>query len=435
MSQQPPLCVGLALAMSWLTKSGWRRPDSQVENIFSIQDYIALTQQAEAAKLDFVFRPDTLFLPPEMVGREPGFSSLDSMVLLSAIASATDKIGLVSTASTTFNPPYVIARQLQSLNWVSQGRAGWNIVTALDGQSNFGQQSLPPSEQRYAMADEFTQVVRQLWQSYPASALRFDRESGQFANEQQVQAIDHQGNYFAVKGPLNVPHYPGGEIPLFQAGASPWGRDFAAKVATGIFAATPDLEAGIALRTDLRARAEKYGRNPNDIKVLPGLSLYLAPSREQANALYEATHTSLTPERKLAYVTQHLGVDFTGLDLATPITLSMLPQPSEQVLSHTHTHLLRSFIARESPTLATLLQRPEVMGSAHWLVVGTAQDAVESIKARVLAGAADGFIAVPGGSRQSAQLFFEQVMPMLADQGWFRREYQGSTLREHLGLA
>ncbi len=434
MSQQSELCVGLALAMSWLTKSGWRRADSQVEQLFSVSDYIDLTKQAEAAKLDFVFRPDTLFLPTEMVAQEPGFSSLDPMVLLSAIATATTHIGLVSTASTTFNPPYVVARQLQSLNWLSQGRAGWNIVTALDGQYNFGQQAMLPSELRYQVAAEFTDVVQKLWRSYPNDALLYDRQSGNFAAAEKVQAIDHQGEHFAVKGPLNVPQYPSGDIPLFQAGASPWGRDFAAKVANAIFAATPDLQAGIELRQDMRRRAQQHGRNPDDIKVLPGLSLYLADDYEQALALYQSTHTTLTHERKLAYLAKHLDVDFSELALSDHIHADMLPSIQQNVHSHTHTQLLRQFIERETPTLEQLLTRPEVMGSSHWLVIGTPQDAVDSIVERVEAGAADGFIAVPGGSRQSAALFFDHVMPMLQQRGLFRSEYQGTTLREHLNL-
>ncbi|WP_456295299.1 NtaA/DmoA family FMN-dependent monooxygenase [Vibrio sp. AK197] len=433
MSRPAPLCIGLALAMSWLTKSGWRREDSQVEHLFSIDDYIQLAKQAEAAKLDFVFRPDTLFLPMEMVGTEPGFSSLDPMVLLAALATATSKIGLVSTASTTFNPPYVVARQLQSLNWLSQGRIGWNIVTAIDGQTNFGQQNLMASKQRYEMAAEFTEVVQKLWNSYPDDALTFDRQSGEFANSNKVQAINHHGDFFDVQGPLNVPQYPSGNIPLFQAGASPWGRDFAAKVANAIFAATPDLHAGIELRNDLRQRAALQGRNADDIKVLPGLSLYLAETRQQAEDLYYQTHTSLTREKKLAYLQKNLGVDFSALEDTQPITVDMLPK-LDAVRSHTHTNLLTRFIERESPTLEHLLTRPEVMGSAHWLVIGTPEDAVESIKQRVEAGAADGFIAVPGGSRQSAQLFFDQVIPLLAKAGLSRTEYQGSTLCEHLGL-
>ncbi len=433
MSRPAPLCIGLALAMSWLTKSGWRREDSQVEHLFSIDDYIQLAKQAEAAKLDFVFRPDTLFLPMEMVGTEPGFSSLDPMVLLAALATATSKIGLVSTASTTFNPPYVVARQLQSLNWLSQGRIGWNIVTAIDGQTNFGQQNLMASKQRYEMAAEFTEVVQKLWNSYPDDALTFDRQSGEFANSNKVQAINHRGDFFNVQGPLNVPQYPSGNIPLFQAGASPWGRDFAAKVANAIFAATPDLHAGIELRNDLRQRAALQGRNADDIKVLPGLSLYLAETRQQAEDLYYQTHTSLTREKKLAYLQKNLGVDFSALEDTQPITVDMLPK-LDAVRSHTHTNLLTRFIERESPTLEHLLTRPEVMGSAHWLVIGTPEDAVESIKQRVEAGAADGFIAVPGGSRQSAQLFFDQVIPLLAKAGLSRTEYQGSTLCEHLGL-
>ncbi|MCG6450999.1 LLM class flavin-dependent oxidoreductase, partial [Vibrio parahaemolyticus] len=150
--------------------------DSGVERMYDTDVYVELAQRAERAKLDFLFRPDTLFLATHAVATEPGFSSLDPMVLLATLARETTHIGLVSTASTTFNPPYVVARQLQSLNWVTQGRAGWNIVTAIDGQQNFGQQTMLPSEARYQKAREFTDVVLQLWNSYPSSAIKADKQ-------------------------------------------------------------------------------------------------------------------------------------------------------------------------------------------------------------------------------------------------------------------
>ncbi|MBG0757047.1 NtaA/DmoA family FMN-dependent monooxygenase [Vibrio cidicii] len=434
MSQKPQLCIGMALAMSWLSRNGWRRAESEVEKLLSIDAYIQLTQKAEAAKLDFVFRPDTLFLKKEFLASEPGFTSFDPMVLLAAIAPHTQRIGLVATASTTFNPPYVVARQLQSLHWVTQGRAGWNIVTALEGQQNFGEEQMMPSYERYQKAAEFLQTVLKLWQSYPYSALRMDKASGQFADTRAIVTINHNETYFAVQGPLNVPSHPSGQMPLFQAGSSDHGRAFAAQVADAIFAATPDLEAGVELKQDLARRALQSGRNPDAIKVLPGLSLYLAESREQAEALFRQTQQSDNFTKSFNYLHEALGVDFSKWPMEKPITLQHLPKQQRQVRSQTHSDLLRRLIERESPSLQELLTRPEVIGSSHWLVVGTVQDAYESIVQRVQAGAADGFIAVPGGSLSSLNLFFDQLMPMLSANGWFRSEYQGTTLREHLNL-
>ncbi len=432
MKSDHKICVGMALAMSWLNRNGWRKSDSGIENLFSIQHYIELAQRAEKAKLDFVFRPDTLFLTREHLAHEPGFSSMDPFVLLSAIASHTQKIGLVATASTTFNPPYVTARQLQSLHWASNGRAGWNIVTAIDGQQNFGLARLMPSQQRYQKADEFLQVVGKLWNSYPHQALIFDKERGVFADIDKVNEIKHHGDYFDVQGPLNIPGHNAGRIPLFQAGASEHGRNFAAKVADAVFAATPDIESGIELKQDIAQRAHALGRTRNSVKILPGLSLYLADTKKQARELFSETHACQSKTRQLAYVKETIGIDLSELPDDFPITAEMLPEQKPQVRSQTHTDLLKRLIIRDKPTVKDLLSRPEVIGSAHWLVVGTAEDAYQSIIQRVEAGAADGFIAVPGGSIQSLNLFFDQLMPMLSERGLFRHEYDGNTLLEHL---
>ncbi|XAW90589.1 NtaA/DmoA family FMN-dependent monooxygenase [Vibrio sp. CDRSL-10 TSBA] len=394
MSSPKPLCIGMALAVSWLTKNGWRRADSGIERLYDTDLYVELARRAERAKLDFLFRPDTLFLATHAVATEPGFSSLDPMVLLATVARETEYIGLVATASTTFNPPYVVARQLQSLNWVTKGRVGWNVVTAIDGHQNFGHASMMPSEDRYLKAREFTDVVRRLWNSYPHEAIHADKTNGDYADTSQIQAINHQGDYFKVQGPLNVPRYPGGDIPLFQAGASDSGRQFAAGIADAIFAATPDIEAGVELRADLQRRALQQGRPSDAVKVLPGLSLYLAHTREEAEALHRETHASIDIARKYAYVQEALGIDLSQLPLKQRISAEMLPAQPTQVRSQTHSQLLRRLIERESPTVEALLQRPEVIGSAHWIVIGTVEDAFNSIIERVQAGAADGFIAV-----------------------------------------
>ncbi len=178
----------------------------------------------------------------------------------------------------------MVARQLQSLHWVSNGRAGWNIVTALQGHENFGLEAMPGADERYARAAEFTRLVHDLWASYPNQALLLDRENGRYADRSQVHPVDHAGEYFRVRGPLNLPAFGKARIPLVQAGASDTGRDFAASVADLVFAPTPDKDAALELRRDLSQRARRHGRRPEDIRLLPGLSLYLAPTREQARS-------------------------------------------------------------------------------------------------------------------------------------------------------
>lgn len=434
MTMNRQLCIGLSLSATWMNGNGWRHQDSGVENLFASDFYVDLAKMAEKAKLDFVFKPDSLFLNCDLLDKSPGFSSLDPIVLLTSVARETERIGLVATASTIFNPPYVVARQLQSLHWISNGRAGWNIVTSIDGSENFDHSPMPSSEERYTKAFEFTDVVQKLWRSYPNEALIMNRASGKFVDKEMVSPINHSGKYFSVKGPINVPAHGSGDIPLFQAGASTWGRNFAASVANAIFAATPDIASGIELRDDLRKRAKDHHRYPDDIRVLPGMYFFLGKTRSEAYDLYKEAHAHLSMSHRYKVVQSILGMDISNLPLDQPITADLLPDTDMPVRSRTHADLLRRLIVQQKPTVEELLSRPEVVGSAHWVVVGTAEDALKEIVEWFEAGAMDGLIALPGGSFQSLQLFFDELMPMLVEKGLFRDEYKGRTLREHLGI-
>lgn len=428
------LCIGLSLAPTWLTGNGWRRADSQVEQIYLSEFYTGLARQAEAAKLDFLFRPDSLFLDPAVLNHTPGFSSLDPTLLMAALAQETSRIGLVTTASTTFNQPYLVARLIQSLHWLSKGRAGWNIVTALDGHENFSEAKMLSADDRYDKAQEFTDLVQALWRSYPRDALLADRAAGHYADTDRIRPIDHAGRFFRVKGPLNTPAADYGRVPLLQAGASDRGRAFAAGVADAIFAANPDIESGVELRRDIQARCQCLGRAASAVKVLPGLSLFLGRTRQEARDLYQQTHSELSLERRYRYLQDVLGLDLRQLPADQPVSPALLPQEPGPVRSRTHAQLLHRLIERDQPTVAELLQRPEASSSAHWLLVGTADDAVDAIQARIEAGAADGFVALPGGAVDSLHGFLDEVVPRLVDRGLFRKEYTGTTFAEHLGL-
>lgn len=432
MTPSKKLHIGMSLAPTWLSGDAWRRADSGVEGLYGSDFYLDVALRAEQAKLDFAFLPDSLFLNTGLLASGTGFASLDPTLLLASIAGETSRIGLLSTASTTFFPPYIVARQIQSLNWLSNGRAGWNIVTALDGNANFGLSEMPSPEERYARAAEFTQVVRQLWESFPYEALKLDRKSGLFADADLVKPVDHEGSFFNVKGPLNLPRYGKTRIPLVQAGASGAGRDFASSVADAIFASTPDKAAAVDLRADLRKRAEQRGRKGDDIRVLPGLSLYLAPTRAEAEELFAETNARVSRDRCLATVLEMTGLDLCDWPAKRQVKATDLPPPPETVRSRTHSQLLRRMIERDEPAVEDLLRRPEVIGSAHWLVVGTPSDAVAQIKDWAAAGAIDGFVAFPGGSLDAVRLLLEQVVPALGDLGHFRKDYSGSTFFEHL---
>lgn len=434
MPARNPLHIGLSLSPTWLSGEAWRRADSGVENLFETEFYVDIARRAEAAKLDFVFRPDTLYLDRAALEKGPGFASLDPTILLAAIAGETTHIGLLTTASTTFYPPFLIARQLLSLDRISQGRAGWNVVTALDGHDNFGLEKMPSTEERYARAGEAVEAVKRLWQSFPNEALALDRERGLFAHPQRVHPIDFKGDFYKIAGPLNLPAREGARIPIVQAGASDRGRDFAARVADAVFAATPDREAAIELRGDLRRRAKVSGRGADAVRILPGLNLFLAENRQEAEDLFTQTHARIDTARKLASIAEMTGLDLEHWPEDRRITADDLPPPPATVRSRTHSDLLRRLIARDEPRLADLLKRPEVIGSAHWRIIGTPEDAYREIADWAAADAIDGFVAVPGGSTGSMHQFLNHLVPRLAQAGLCRTAYSGTYFADHLGL-
>lgn len=426
------LNIGMSLAPTWLSGNGWRRSDSGTDNMLGAEFFIDIAHRAEAAKLDFVFRPDTMFVNMALLGKGGGFASLDPTVLLAALARETLKIGLLSTVSTMFMPPYILARQMMSLHWLSQGRAGWNIVTALDGNQNFGLDAMPSSEDRYDRAHEYVEVVRLLWESYPEKAMVRDRETGMMSDPSLIRPIDHEGRHFKVKGPLNIPAFGRAPVPLVQAGASQAGRQFASRFADAIFASTPDMQAAIEFRRDLRARAAAQGRSADDIRLLPGLSLFLGASRAEAMDLFEATHAGADRGRKLSHVLNLIGLDLSDWPGDRHVTITDLPHPFATRGSQTHAELLRRLIAREDLTVSQLLERPEVNGSGHWRIIGTVEDALLEISQWVDEGAIDGFVLTPGGSTGCMHLALEQLMPALSDAGLLRPDYSGDTFAHHL---
>lgn len=426
------LIAGLSLASTWLSGSAWRRADSQVERHDSVEFYEELARRAERACLDFVFRPDTVFLDPASQAQGPGTSALDPTLLLACVARATRHIGVVTTMSTSFQEPFHIARTLETLQVISAGRAAWNLVTGLEGQGNFGHRSFLEAAARYQQAEESLQVVQALWRSFPAQALRLERDSGRYADVQTIQPIHHKGPHFQVEGPLTLPAGRYGRVPIFQAGASEEGRAFAARHADAVFAATPTRDVAKELRAELRRLAVQAGRAEHDVRVLPGLSLYLADSRSEAQVLFERAHAHLGRAQRLAKLASILGVAVEGLPGDRRLGLEDFPEAAQPVRSRTHAELLRRRIASERPTLDALLHLPEVVSSAHWQVVGTPADAVEQILAWQAADAIDGLIALPGGSLGSLDLFLGQVVPRLQSTGCLRASYAGSSLLDQL---
>ena len=432
MTLRPKLCIGMSLAPTWLSLEGWRLPDSKIEGLYSSDFALEIAKRAEAAHLDFVFRPDASFLPLPIMEQSFGFSSLDPTLLMTSVARETKKIGLITTISTTFGHPYLTARQLMSLHWLSHGRAGWNVVTALQGNENFGQADMPSSEVRYARAVEFTEVVQRLWASFPSEALLVDREAGRYADTDLILPIHHRGANFAVQGPLNLPAWPGPRLPLMQAGGSKFGIDFAGQVADMVFAMAPDLASASQMRAELSARAIAHRRKPRDIRMLPGLSLYLGDTREEARALFQATHARVNRAQRVARLREATGLDLSHWPDDRRVTAADLSPDLGPGQSRQHRDMLRQIITDTTPTAAELLARPEILTSVHWQIIGTVDDAFAEITRWFAAGAIDGFIAVPGGAPRSLDLTLDALIPRLAEAGLFRKAYRGDTLLAHL---
>lgn len=283
------LMVGLSLAPTWLKYDDWRRADSRVEQLLDLEFYRSLAVAADAAPIEFLFMPASARLETSVLEQTGGFSGLDTLVLGSALAAVTERIRIVPTVHTGFDDPYPTARRIQTLHQISSGRAGWNAVTAFGGLENHGHLTVADApETSNDRAIEFIEVVRSLWRSYPSDALVLDRTTGRFADADRVQPIDHEGDHFSVAGPLTTPAYSGREPMLVTAGASEAWIGWAARLADAVFVHCPDIEAAMTIRSALRRAADGAGRDPDELRVLPGIDLCLADSVSAARSIREA---------------------------------------------------------------------------------------------------------------------------------------------------
>ncbi len=408
----------------------WLDPEIPGDASVDIDWYIQQAQLAEAAKIDHVFIVDSQFITPDS---PPHYlNRLEPLTLLSALATRTERIGLVGTATTSYNSPYNLARRFASLDVISRGRAGWNVVTSGDAGTagNYGLDEHYDYATRYGRAAEHIEVARALWDSYEDDAFPRDRESGVFLNPDRLHATDHRGEYFAVAGPLNIQRSPQGQPVVFQAGDSDEGRDLGAKYAEGIFTHASDLDRNRAFSDDIKGRARAFGRDPEHVLILPGAKIVVGDTDDDARRV-EAEHHALSHsfERALAELGRPFGWhDFRQYDLDAPFP---------DVLSHAE----RSFKTQATQIVElarskdlTLRQVVETLAAPRRSpFVGTAETVADTLEEWFRAGAADGFniyLTHPSQFRR----FADEVLPILRERGLARREYEGTTLREHLGL-
>jgi len=409
--------------------SAWRHPDAVADASINVDYVIELARRAERAKIDFLFVADGLYITPQSI---PHFlNRFEPITLLSALALVTRNIGLVATLSTSYSEPFTVARQFASLDHLSGGRGGWNVVTSpLEGSAkNFSRATHPEHDERYRVASEYLRVVTGLWDSWEKDAFVRDKASGEFFAADKLHTLNHKGQYFSVQGPLNVGRSPQGRPVIFQAGASEAGKAFAAEAADAIYTRHSSLEQARAFREDVRRRLEARGRNADDIRVFQGISVIIGDTPEEAERRYQQTAELVTIDKALEYLGRYFEHhDFSQYALDEPFP--EIGELGENSFRSTTDNIKR--YARERGL--TLRQVALEEATPRPSFIGTAAAVAEGLAQWFLEGAADGFI-VRGGTPTAFDDFVDQVIPLLQARGLYRQEYEGETLRENLGLA
>jgi FMN-dependent oxidoreductase (nitrilotriacetate monooxygenase family) len=413
-------------------EASWRLPGSDPMAHIDGGYHERLARIAEAAKFDSVFLADSPVLWNDPDRRPSG--RLEPVMLLTALARATRRIGLIATASTSYNDPYNLARRFASLDHISGGRAGWNIVTTAgdDAARNFGLEAQPAHAERYERAAEFVEVSRKLWDSWEDDAILADAGRGVHADPARVHTIDHAGRFFRVRGPLNLPRSPQGHPVLVQAGSSQDGRAFAARYAEAVFTAQQTLADGQAFYADLKRRAAAAGRDPDGVKILPGIVPVLGSTEAEARALDAELDRLIGAEAARDRLARLLDVEPHRLALDQELPSGLRPE-EEIEGSRSRYALIVELARRERLTVRQLIGRLGG-GRGHRTFAGTPEQVAETIEDWYTQGAADGFNVMPAVLPSGLELFAEHVVPILQRRGLMRREYEGATLREHYGL-
>lgn len=409
--------------------AGWRTL-ANTKSIVDLSFFTEIARIAERGKLDAVFLSDAVALRGHAQGPS---QALEPTVLLTALAGVTRQIGLIGTASTTFNDPYNLARRFASVDHLSAGRVAWNAVTTYDPEAaaNFSMARAPDKLERYARAAEFVDVVLKLWDSWEDEAFVADAESGLYADPSRVHAVAHHGPHFQVRGPLNVPRSPQGRPVLVQAGGSEAGVALAARDADAVFTSQTTLEGAQAFYRDIKARAAAHGRNPDHLLVLPGLYPVIGGTLAEARQRKAELDALLDRSAELAKFAGALGLDAAALDLDAPLPYDLIDDGSRTNVSMGFIRSTVLLARSENLTVRELLDRNP---GAHRMMVGTPQTIADDIERWFVARAADGFNLNADVFPSGLAAFVDHVVPLLQRKGIFRRDYEGTTLRDHYGL-
>jgi N-acetyl-S-(2-succino)cysteine monooxygenase len=427
--------LGMSIRGLGYHPAAWRHPDVPADGTLKFEHYARSATAAERGKCDLIFFADGIGIRERDVPRgslaRSGYEivEMEPMTLLPALAVATRHIGLITTASTTYNEPFNIARKFATLDLISNGRAGWNVVTSWSEAEakNFNRQQQVDYDTRYARAAEFVEVVKGLWDSWEEDAFLFDKRSGLFFDEAKMHVLDHRGRFFSVRGPLNVGQLPQVHPIVVQAGASEQGRELAAATADIVYAVPPSKPAAQAFYADVKRRLARYDRSTDDLKILPALRPVVGRTVTEARAKFDQLQELLDPLVGLARLNQTFG-DLSSYPLDGPVPIDKLG-PAE--LRSISAQLLER-TKRQNPTIRELYQ--EVAGMGGFCLIGTASEIADVMQDWFENGACDGFNITPTHLPGGCEDFVSLITPELQRRGLFRKEYAGRTLRENLGL-
>ena len=415
-------------------EASWRHPNSSRLPLTDIRYTVELAQKAEAGLFDSIFLADVLGLWND-VEKTP-FNWLEPITTLAALAMATSRIGLIATASTTYTEPYNLARYFSSLDHISCGRVGWNIVTTWSPQAgaNFGGVGQVSHGDRYERAEEYMSVVNGLWDSWADDAVLDDRAGGRYADGCRVRPVNHAGPHYKVAGPLNLPRSPQGRPVLIQAGSSDTGRRFAARHAEVVFTAHLEKATARAFYADLKKLLVDVGRNPDQVLILPGFSPIIGSTEAEARRLADELNELADPEVGRQRLSLRFGGhDFSEIQLDQQLTPADFPDPSEVEAARSRTEVIIGFVRQEQPTLRQLLAK--LAGArGHFTFEGTAEQVADLMEEWISDDAADGFNLMPPVLPDMLDVFIAEVIPILQRRGLFRTAYGGEMLRSHFGL-
>jgi len=433
MAKRKMMRLGLSMRALGYHAGAWRHPEVPAGGARDFRHFLRSAQTAERAKFDMVFLADGIGIrgrdePAGALCRSDQNAELEPLTLLSALAPMTRHIGLVATASTTYNEPYHIARKFGSLDHISEGRAGWNVVTSWsDAEAlNFGRESQMAYADRYERALEFVQVVTGLWDSWEADAFLQDKQSDVFYDPAKLHTLAHRGKHFNVRGPLSVARTPQGRPIIVQAGASEQGRDIAAATADIVFSAEQDLAKAQNYYASIKGRLAEHGRSEDSLLIMPGIAPIVGTTAAEAQAKHDALQELIDPLVGLAYLYGNFG-DLSAYSLDGPV-----PEPKDPKM-HSRAQVMLDLARRKNLTIRQLYLAVAA-GRGHRTVIGTAAQVADAMEEWMVAGAADGFNIIPSYLPVALDDFVALVVPELRRRNLFRAEYEGLTFRENLGL-